>query len=253
MLDLPKGSIQKVEVKNGEISPLELSGKTCRLDLNLTVNNMAVNVEMQVAPTRDFADRALFYWSEIFVLGGEQGVEYGRLQKAITVNLLNYTMFEDDRFYREYVPADLQAQHILSDKMQIKFFEMTKVPSAIDGLEKDSIKVWLQLLKSNTKEELDMLGNASSTPEIKRAAHILYDMSADERIRESVRARKWADFNAQYELKAAVDAASKEGEIKQAAKMVDKLVQNGYSFSDALAFVEITEEAYRQAKQVTGE
>ncbi|MBQ6118681.1 MAG: Rpn family recombination-promoting nuclease/putative transposase, partial [Clostridia bacterium] len=150
-LDLPEGSIQKIEVKNGEITPLELSGKTCRLDLNLTVNNMLVNVEMQVAPSRDFADRALFYWSEIFLSGSEQGMEYGGLRKAITVNLLNYTMFNDDRFYREYVPADLRTGDVLSDKMQIKFFEMTKVPSVEERTEQDPIKAWLQLLKSTTK------------------------------------------------------------------------------------------------------
>ena len=179
-------------VKNGEITPVEANGKVCRLDINLTVNHMAVDVEMQVAPTKDFPNRALYYWADIFLSGGEQGVDYNKIHTAITINLLNHTMFTDDRFYREFVPADLQTGDVLSDKMHIKFYEMTKIPRVTEGPAGERITEWLQLLKSSTKEELDMLERTSNAPEIKRAAQVLYDMSADEKVKEQVRARRMA-------------------------------------------------------------
>lgn len=248
-LDLPEGSIERLIVKNGEITPVEANGKVCRLDINLSINNMAVDVEMQVAPTRDFPNRALYYWADIFLSGGEQGVDYNKIHTAITINLMNHTMFDDDRFYREFVPADLQTGDVLSDKMHIKFFELTKVPRVAEGLAQERIKEWLQFLKCDTEEELDMLERTSPAPEIRRAAQVLSDMSSDEKVKEQVRARRMALNN----WVTSMNSSREEGRLEGKAEVVDSLLQEGFTLPNALRIAGITEEAYRQAKQVTGE
>ena len=73
MLDIPAKDIMDIEIKNTEIQPDSPDGKVSRLDLNMTVNEMRVNVEIQVRKQTDYKERSLFYWSPLFTSDFKSG------------------------------------------------------------------------------------------------------------------------------------------------------------------------------------
>ena len=48
LLEMKRGTIQKIEINNVELSPDELDRKFSRLDLKMHVDNRVVNIEMQL-------------------------------------------------------------------------------------------------------------------------------------------------------------------------------------------------------------
>lgn len=65
LLEMERGSIQKIEINNVELPPDEIDKKFSRLDLRMHIDNRIVNIEMQVNYEADFKDRTLFYWSKL--------------------------------------------------------------------------------------------------------------------------------------------------------------------------------------------
>ena len=185
MLDIPVKDIVDIEIKNTEIQPDSPDGKVSRLDLNMTVNEMRVNVEIQVRKQTDYKERSLFYWSKLFTFDFKSGDPYRKLKKTITINLIDFNMFSSDKNYHtEIVPVIKGTDTVFSDKMSIHFFELRKVGRELNA--DDRKKIWLQFINADKKEEFKMLEN-SNIPEISKAVRVIRDMSADTRMREAAR------------------------------------------------------------------
>ena len=188
MLDIPAKDIMDIEIKNTEIQPDSPDGKVSRLDLNMTVNEMRVNVEIQVRKQTDYKERSLFYWSKLFTSDFKSGDPYRKLKKTITINLIDFNMFSSDKNYHtEIVPVIKGTDTIFSDKMSIHFFELRKVDKKLNA--GDRKKIWLQFINADKEEEFKMLEN-SNIPEISKAVRVIRDMSADTRMREAARQRE---------------------------------------------------------------
>ena len=188
MLDIPVKNIVDIEIKNTEIQPDSPDGKVSRLDLNMTVNEMRVNVEIQVRKQTDYKERSLFYWSKLFTSDFKSGDPYRKLKKTITINLIDFNMFSSDKNYQtEIVPVIKGTDTVFSDKMSIHFFELRKVGRELNTGDKK--KIWLQFINADKEEEFKMLEN-SNIPEISKAVRVIRDMSADTRMREAARQRE---------------------------------------------------------------
>ena len=188
MLDIPAKDITDIEIKNTEIQPDSPDGKVSRLDLNMTVNEMRVNVEIQVRKQTDYKERSLFYWSKLFTSDFKSGDPYRKLKKTITINLIDFNMFSSDKNYHtEIVPVIKGTDTVFSDKMSIHFFELRKVDRELNTGDKK--KIWLQFINADKEEEFKMLED-SNIPEISKAVRVIRDMSADTRMREAARQRE---------------------------------------------------------------
>ena len=95
ILEIPFDSIRKIEIRNPEMPPETEEGKFSRLDLVLDVDGTAVDVEIQINKQDDFRDRTLFYWAKLYTSSLQKGQMYQNLKKAIAINILDYTLFED--------------------------------------------------------------------------------------------------------------------------------------------------------------
>ena len=93
MLDIPSKDIVDITIKNTEIQPDSPDGKVSRLDLNMTVNEMRVNVEIQVRKQTDYKERSLFYWSKLFTSDFKSGDPYRKLKKTITIVTICMILF----------------------------------------------------------------------------------------------------------------------------------------------------------------
>ena len=93
LLEIPRKSIQNIEISNVELPPEYYEQKFSRLDLRLNVDGRIVNVEMQVNYETDFKERTLFYWSRIYGEELKAGDEYEELKKTYCINIINFNLY----------------------------------------------------------------------------------------------------------------------------------------------------------------
>lgn len=187
MLGIPSESIEYIQITNPEMPPDIYSGKFARLDLNMKVDNRLVNVEIQVKNDLNFRDRTLFYWAKLYTSEFKSGDDYGELKQSITINIINFNMFDGSDFHNEIVTTNKATGEIFSDKFAIHFFELKKISRTPNP--GNPRELWLQYINADTEEELNML-EQTNLPIMKKAVRVVRDMSDDTRIREAARIRE---------------------------------------------------------------
>ena len=221
ILEIPITDISELHVVKQELVPDDASGKFCRLDLNLKVKDKLINVEIQLRRQEDYRDRALFYWAKLFTSELKSGEPYGDLKKTITINIMDFNLFEHEQYCCEVVPVVKGTDEIYSDKFGMYFFELRKVTKEIDR--NDRKKLWMQFLNANDKEAFDMI-NQTEAPAIQHAVKLIYDMSEDSMIKEMVRLREKAMHDEASFLATARNEGKAEGRAEGRAEEREKII-----------------------------
>ena len=211
ILDVEVQDIAEFVIVNGELAPEDTDGKFSRLDINMVVDGRLVNIEIQIRKYPDYKDRALFYWAKLFTSDLKSGGVYGDLKQAITINVLDFTLFENrEQYFTEVVPVIRATGDVFSDKMVIKFFELGKVnPTG----KMSELELWLKFLRAESREDFEMIREAGN-PAVTRAVDVIYQMSKDEKIRERARIRE----KALHDEASALAGAKREGLTKGRAE-----------------------------------
>ena len=219
-LKIERSTIKNVRIKNPELTPSCYEGKLTRLDILLELYDDV----MQVSKTADYKDRSLFYWARVYNDALKEGQSYNESKKCICINILNFTMFEEWKEYHSSFSVREDTHNVrLTDKLEIHFLELTKVKKITrDQNEVDSLKLWMQLFKAKSKEELDMLSN-TTVDDIRTSVSVIYDLSEDEKLREYIRQREKAEFDYQSDMANAMA----EGEKKKEAALIAKWKAKG--------------------------
>ncbi|WP_161485674.1 Rpn family recombination-promoting nuclease/putative transposase [Gracilibacillus timonensis] len=157
LLKSGKGPIQSLTFKNVEISREYENDKAARLDLLIeTANNEKINVEIQFANQYNMVKRTLYYWARIYEQPLTKAQEYDVLQPVLTINIMNFNLFEDVPDYHTVYQLLERRMHIpLTDLIECHFVEMPKLikaweEKALDPKE-DPLTRWLLLLGSVDK------------------------------------------------------------------------------------------------------
>ena len=188
MLDIPTESIKTIKISNPELPPETVESKFSRLDLSLNVDDKLVNVEIQVKMEPDYRDRTLFYWAKLYTSELKSGEEYGNLKQTITINIINFNMFEGQNYHTEVAAMIKGTNEVFSDKFSIHFFELKKISKH----PKTSREQWLQFINADSREDFEMVQATTNMPTIQKAVKVIYDMSEDTKIREIARLREKA-------------------------------------------------------------
>ncbi|MDR2702036.1 MAG: Rpn family recombination-promoting nuclease/putative transposase, partial [Spirochaetaceae bacterium] len=79
---------------------------------------------------------------------------------------------------------------------EIFTLELPKVPADKDG---NKVWDWLQFLRARQKGEFEMV--ATANPEIRKAVDLLYEISADDKVRAeyNMRQKAWMDRQSQFD------------------------------------------------------
>lgn len=208
ILDIPYDSINKIAIQNPELIPYGADEKFSRLDLKLEVNDKLINVEMQINDDGYFRDRALYYWSRLFTSELKEGENYSLLKQSISINIINFNMFECTDFHSAFVIMEENRHELLSDKCAIHLFELKKINKKPNPSNKKEL--WMQLINAESEEELEMLSD-TKVPAIEKAVNVIIDMSNDSKIREEARIREKALHDKATALKTATDRGIAEG------------------------------------------
>ncbi|MDR0664974.1 MAG: Rpn family recombination-promoting nuclease/putative transposase [Helicobacteraceae bacterium] len=150
------GNIVSLNVDNDkEIPPEYIADKGNYLDvLAVTDKGDKINIEVQLINAGDMAKRSLFYWSRLYVKNFSKGKSYDVLQKAITINILNYEFIKElDAFHTSFhIREDEHKDYVLTGELEIHFLDMVKFRKQKADID-NPLHRWLLFLDKNTKPE----------------------------------------------------------------------------------------------------
>jgi len=148
--------IEDFLVLNPELYPDEMGKKFCRLDINIRVNGQLIDIEIQVENEGNYPIRALYYWAKEFSNALAEGENYSELPKTIVISILGFKQFENpSKFHHEFWPLERTTHEPLTDKCQLHFYELPKLPP-LDVNDKGK-NLWLQLFNAKTEEDLEKI------------------------------------------------------------------------------------------------
>lgn len=205
MLDIPLEKIGEVTVENPDLIPDKVDGKYSRLDIRANISNSIINIEMQVASTKEFGKRAMYYWSGIYHAQLKAGKSYSTLKKTISMNILAYRQFEQrEDYHSKYVLYDKEHEHELEDILELHFFE---IPKAEKEYQEDKKHLWLKLINADSKEDLDNASKDRTEDFLKKGVQAVNDMNANTDFRTIVRMRE----EAMHEKASMLEEAEQKG------------------------------------------
>lgn len=182
----------------------------------MKVDDRLVNVEIQIKNDTDYRDRVLFYWAKLYTSELKSGESYRELKQTISINIINFNMFEGDNYHNEVNTVVKETGEIFSDKLNIHFFELKKINKKPNP--QNSRELWLQFINADSEEEFEMI-NSTNVPIMQKAVRVIYDMSEDTRIKEAARMREKTLHDEASALKNAKQEGRAEGRTEIIAKM----------------------------------
>ena len=249
--------ITSIEIKNTEIVPEYIDDKWSRLDLLATTNDQEIiNIEIQVRDQKNITARALFYWSKLFGSQLSSGESYNELKRTITINILDFNHFKDDRYWHKGMITDTKNHEIFSKLLEVHFLELKKMLGARGN--STTLEMWLKFLNNPYSEEVNQY--AKEVPAIAEAQEIFSRVNYDPIAREEWRNREKSIYDEVSAMAEAEERGVRRGEergikkcemigeergikkgMKQGeAKLIKQLLASGMSLEQVASVANMT-------------
>lgn len=235
--------IEKVEVKNPEISKNYEDEKLGILDIRAHINNeIIVDIEMQVANIYTIINRNITYSSRIIAEQLQIGDSYTVLKKFISINILGENLLKRNSYHsiahlkfertepEKHVNLGYEReQEELTDRIEVHYIELKKFLKRNPGIS-SKLEQWLWLLIGE-EEKVKMASKKNKT--IEKVVKDLDEMSSDENERLEAYKRKLAvwdyNMNIMEATKRGKEEGIVEGRTEEKAEIAKKLREKGLS------------------------
>ena len=220
VLKLNPNDIKETQILNTNLRKLHEDDKQGILDVRILMNNkVEIDIEIQLAELKVWADRSLFYLSKMYVEQIESGDTYKVFKHCVSISLLNFTLFPDTKdFYSCFHLWEDNRHTMYTDKMEFHVLEFPKLPEQLQENSSDML-LWAKFINAEKKEEFDMLAEKNSY--IQSAYKQLQIISQDKQKRLEYEAREKAirDYNQlMYESREAGIQQGLQQELKRQIK-----------------------------------
>jgi predicted transposase/invertase (TIGR01784 family) len=215
LLGIKLRSIEQFAVASSDKLPEYIGDKFYRLDINMVLDGQRIDLEIQVANEGDYPERSLFYWASEYSSALDQGMDYIDLPRTIHISILGFKLFACKEFHSEFQALEVKRHEQLTDKMVLHYFELPKVPTQISP--GDGLKLWLQLFKSETEEDLKQI-LATGVPAMGQAIDAYRKITGTDEFKEAERMRRRAMSNETAALRHAAEIERKKWQTKMAKK-----------------------------------
>ncbi|MCL1896111.1 MAG: Rpn family recombination-promoting nuclease/putative transposase [Clostridiales bacterium] len=187
VLDMQPDELEKLTVDDPNMFRKNKKGKNNELDVRVhTKSGDILDVEIQVHPQDAFENRISYLNSRIFSEQMKRGGIYEDLNRAISVVITGFTLFEGvEDCHNRFMWYNPDNNVILTDAQEINTLELTKLPEANDGTR---LWEWLRFISSGKEEEMEAL--AENNKAMKDVIVTLREMSEDEAERRLAEARE---------------------------------------------------------------
>lgn len=183
LLHLKPENIISIEILNPIVLGESIESKEFVLDINILLNNSTqINLEMQISNQFNWSDRSLSYLCRSFdQLFHSQ--DYSETKPVIHIGFLDFTPFPDNlEFYATYKLLNVKNYHTYSDKFVLSVVNLNHIDLATTEDKASQLDHWARLFKAKTWEEIKMI--AKNSEYLSEASKTLYEMNADDMIRE---------------------------------------------------------------------
>ena len=189
LLHLDQADIKSVEITNPIILGEQIENKQFVLDINITLNNnICLNLELQVINRTNWQDRSLSYLCRMFDRL-QRGEDYAESGCAIHIGILDFTLFEEvPEFYACYKMLNVKNHHVFNEKFVLNVLDLKRIDLATEEDRRYEIDCWARMFKAGTWEKLRMI--AEKNKYMSEAAMAMYELNADEIIRQQCMARE---------------------------------------------------------------
>ena len=255
VLKLKPKEIQKTNLLNTNLRKLHQDEKQGILDVRILMNNNTeIDIEIQLAELKVWADRSLFYLSKMYTEQIQEGQAYHVFKKCVSISILNFTLFpKEPEFYSCFRIMEEKRHIVYTDKMEFHVLELPKLPKE---LKEDSSKLllWAKFINAEKKEEFEMLAEKDSY--LNQAYQKLQVISQDKEKRLEYEAREKAirDHNQLlYEAKQSgiqegIQKGVQEGSQKEALRIAKDLLTLHVPDETILKSTKITEKQLQSLK-----
>ena len=212
LLHLYQVDIKSVEITNPLILGEQIENKQFVLDINISLNNnICLNLELQVINRTNWQDRSLIYLCRMFDRL-QRGEDYAESGCAIHIGILDFTLFEEvPEFYACYKMLNVKNHHVFNEKFVLNVLDLKRIDLATEEDRRYEIDCWARMFKAGTWEELRMI--AEKNKYMSEAAMAMYELNADEIIRQQCMARE--EYN-RYEKMMARKLAEADEKLAEA-------------------------------------
>ncbi|NOV00894.1 Rpn family recombination-promoting nuclease/putative transposase [Paenibacillus planticolens] len=184
-----------------------------------TAEGKLINIEMQLFNRYDNEKRTLYYWSKQYASQLEEGQSYKNLKKCVTINILNFSILPNDRYYNVFHFREDNTGIFLTDDLEIQFLELSKLnhqQTAASG----GLLNWLLFLNSDNTDNWEVL--KMQEPKLGKAMTVLEFLSQDAEARRLYEMRQKALHDEASSMEGAREEGEKKGKLEVASKMLAK-------------------------------
>jgi hypothetical protein len=128
--------VASLSIRNNELLPEYLTGKTIRLDINLVFNDgERANIEIQVERTKDnLRARMVFYAAKLLSGQAKRGMLYKNIPRVYQIFFLNSIIFpESGKVPRRYTMREEDEHDQLSEIVEVILYELPKLKEIAGG------------------------------------------------------------------------------------------------------------------------
>lgn len=254
--DLFLKEINEVSLDNSTITEKDImDDKMGIMDIKAVINNhVQCDIEVQVLPQDEIAERVLFYMSKEFKKTLQKGLSYGALKKTITVlvadfelkNIKELPKYATKWNFREEDYTDI----ILTDVMEIYIIELPKLTSYAKNTDKERLNLWAEFIK-NPGVKIEM--SEEDDNKMKETKETI--KKAQERYEELLRDKhemELAELREKYVLdqisikntgyREGEEAGKKEGKKEATREVAKRMLQNNIDIETIIEITELTKE-----------
>jgi len=241
--------ITHVDIKKTELTPEFLGQRGVRLDiLAKTSEGCLINIELQKQDEHNMIHRSMFHWSKLFSGQAVVSERYEDLKRTICINILNFSLFKDKRFWHKHFVTDSETNERLTDLLELHFLEVPKVRKLPT---KSPIMFWLEFINDPNSKKIEHM---YETEAVYQEARVAYRRAiADPEVQELIRIRDKAekdyfDALARRQEKGEKIGAEREQKKAKAEKIesAKKMISKGLSIEDISDFTGLSIEEIKK-------
>lgn len=219
LLHLKDDEVSSVEITNPLQLGKSIDSKTFVLDIHVMLNNnRMVNLEMQMTNLKNWQERSLSYLCRAFDQLNK-GEDYSAAKPAIHIGFLNFSATNNTpEFYSTYRLLNVKTHELYSGKFDLRMVDLTQIELATDEDKLYQIDYWARLFTAQTWEELKVMAENNNI--LSEATQTLYQLNADEILREQCRAREEYEIHERFTRN---KIAEQEAKIAEQEKELEEL------------------------------
>ena len=234
VIHLPEDDYSEITVVDPHLIRKHPDKKLGILDLKIrTKSGKIVHVEIQLLDFPQIRERIVFYDAGLITDQIDAGEEYGSIKRVITILITDYVLLpEGSSYHNRFTLYDPESTMEFTDLIEIHTLELPKLPETADNY----LWHWLRFLRAESKEDLDMVAQAS--PKLQKTVVKLLELSEDEEARMIYEAEVKAARDERARMRGAFEKGmlqgKTEGRVESKLEIAQKLLKKKMPIEDIL-------------------